>query len=302
VRVYGLDGPQHDGGRLSFRPIGERAFVEGAWDRALETVRLLASKRRVWRLAVSVNQTVVDGEGAEHYRRLREELRPLGVRNQLVVAYRESATYGLERDRAVALAGDAPAATIGQLGDGELRELLDAVESDLDSQPLAERVAKRYYLDGLRRRLLAAPSTSRRRRASDGLRRRLLADGRTDDPRCVALGAHLRLYPNGDVPTCQFNSRIVGNLRERSFAELWRSAAASEQRDWVRRCPGCWAECEVLPNALYSGALLPHAARSEARRFARRAGARIARIARLAGRSRVPRPAARAFHDPGTTR
>jgi len=24
----------------------------------------------------------------------------------------------------------------------------------------------------------------------------------------------------------------------------------------VDACPGCWAECEVIPNALYSGAFL----------------------------------------------
>lgn len=69
----------------------------------------------------------------------------------------------------------------------------------------------------------------------------------------------MRLFPNGDVPTCQFNSRIVGNLRAASFAEVWGSAQATEQRDWVRRCPGCWAECEVLPSAVYTGALARHA-------------------------------------------
>jgi Fe-coproporphyrin III synthase len=70
------------------------------------------------------------------------------------------------------------------------------------------------------------------------------------------LNSHLRIFPNGDVPTCQFNSRIVGNLREQPFVQLWQSAAAAEQRRWVRRCPGCWAECEVLPNAVYSLDLL----------------------------------------------
>jgi MoaA/NifB/PqqE/SkfB family radical SAM enzyme len=72
----------------------------------------------------------------------------------------------------------------------------------------------------------------------------------------VALGAHLRLFPNGDVPTCQFNTRRVGNLATQPFAELWNSDEAAKQRSWVRKCPGCWAECEVLPSAIYSGDLL----------------------------------------------
>jgi hypothetical protein len=74
----------------------------------------------------------------------------------------------------------------------------------------------------------------------------------------VALHSHLRLFPNGDVPTCQFNSRTVGNLRQSSFAEVWKSVKADEQRQWVRKCPGCWAECEVLPSAIYTGDLLFH--------------------------------------------
>jgi len=48
---------------------------------------------------------------------------------------------------------------------------------------------------------------------------------------------------------------MVGNLREQTFAELWSSAATAAQRHWARRCPGCWAECEVLPNAIYTGDL-----------------------------------------------
>jgi hypothetical protein len=57
------------------------------------------------------------------------------------------------------------------------------------------------------------------------------------------------------VPTCQFNTREVGSLRHQSFEELWRGTPIEEQRGWVRRCPGCWAECEVLPNAVYTGGL-----------------------------------------------
>jgi MoaA/NifB/PqqE/SkfB family radical SAM enzyme len=72
----------------------------------------------------------------------------------------------------------------------------------------------------------------------------------------VALNAHLRIFPNGDVPTCQFNSKTIGNLREQPFQEIWSSLAANEQRAWVKKCPGCWAECEVLPSAIYTLDLL----------------------------------------------
>jgi MoaA/NifB/PqqE/SkfB family radical SAM enzyme len=69
----------------------------------------------------------------------------------------------------------------------------------------------------------------------------------------VALRSHLRLLPDGGVPVCQFNTEVVGNLLRQSFDEVWRSAAAQKSRDWVDACTGCWAECEVVPNAVYSG-------------------------------------------------
>jgi Fe-coproporphyrin III synthase len=72
------------------------------------------------------------------------------------------------------------------------------------------------------------------------------------NPECVALHAHLRIYPNGDIPTCQFNSKTIGNVKETPFHEVWNSRSATVQRKWVRDCVGCWAECEVLPNAIYT--------------------------------------------------
>jgi len=88
-----------------------------------------------------------------------------------------------------------------------------------------------------------------------GLRRRLLGETGPASPSCAALHSHLRLFPNGDVPTCQNSSRVIGNVRENTFAEIWESALAGSQRKWVKACAGCWSECEVLPSAIYSGDL-----------------------------------------------
>jgi MoaA/NifB/PqqE/SkfB family radical SAM enzyme len=203
-----------------------------AFDHVCRTLEALAPRRRELRLKLAVNQTVVDAEGIEHYRRLRDFLRPLGVHNQLVMAYDVSATYNLEREVDVAPREAGQFTTFGQFTADEVRELVRAVEEDLPRYPLLERLAKRYYLRGIARRLLG--------------------QGATPNPPCVALNAHLRLFPNGDVPTCQFNSKVVGNLRLQSFDEVWRSTRAEGQRQWVRRCPGCWAECEVLPSAVYT--------------------------------------------------
>src|SRR5438477_1734513 len=207
-----------------------------AWDHAFATVRALAPRQRELGLRLAVNQTILDAEGMAHYPKLRDVLRPLGVQNQVVIAYEASATYHLTREIDVAPRAPGAFATFTSMAKDELGALFDQIEQDLADQPLPVRVAKRYYHDGIRSRLLKGEGSP--------------------NPPCVALGAHLRLFPNGDVPTCQFNTRRVGNLREQSFAQVWSGADAAEQRAWVRRCQGCWAECEVLPSALYSGDLL----------------------------------------------
>jgi MoaA/NifB/PqqE/SkfB family radical SAM enzyme len=76
----------------------------------------------------------------------------------------------------------------------------------------------------------------------------------------VALRSHLRLLPDGSVPVCQFNTERVGNLLEQPFDEVWQGLPARAQRTWVGGCSGCWAECEVVPNALYSGDLIKEVA------------------------------------------
>ena len=204
-----------------------------AYDFAIRTIEELAPRRAELGLSLSVNQTIVDAEGAAQYPQLRDILAKHSVHNQIVMAYDTSATYNLERDLNVAPEEIGQFSTFGTFTDNDLRTLLDTVENDLTNLPMADRMAKRYYIDGIRKRLLGDKQTA-------------------ITPPCVAVHQHLRLFPNGDVPTCQFNTEVIGNLRDLSFAELWKSERADEQRAWVRACPGCWAECEVLPSAIYT--------------------------------------------------
>ena len=58
-----------------------------------------------------------------------------------------------------------------------------------------------------------------------------------------------------------FNARIVGNLVHQDWESITEGKDGREARAWVRACAGCQAECETLPSALYSGALLKEALR-----------------------------------------
>jgi len=217
--------------------------IAHAWDRAIATVRALAKRQEELRLKLAVNQTVVDPESIEHYRMLRDELAQYSVHNHIVIAYDDSATYNLSKKHCVAPRYPGEFRTFGQFTPEELTTLFDEAERDVEHFAWPERAAKLYYLAGARRRLLDRDASI--------------------NPTCVALSAHMRMLPDGTIPTCQFNTAPAGNLRDTSFAELWSSAQAEQQRDWVRACPGCWAECEVLPNAIYSGDIVRETLRRE---------------------------------------
>src|SRR5262249_54376536 len=64
---------------------------------ARETVRRLTGLRDRLGLAVSVNHTVISPRSLEDHFRLAGEFTPLGVDVQAVLAYADSAMYGLKR-------------------------------------------------------------------------------------------------------------------------------------------------------------------------------------------------------------
>lgn len=208
----------------------------GAFDAAMATLDALAPRRRELNLVLGVNQTIVDSAGIEAHRRLEALLRPRGIPLNAVLAYRQSALYDRRPSVNHAPAHPGEYRPHGDFSPEDLAELFAAVEAGIRRLPWADRIAKRYYWRGLRARLLR--------------------DTPFTQPPCVALHAHLRLLPDGRVPVCQFNTGTVGSLKESAFADVWTSPAAERQRRWVRACPGCWAECEVLPSALYTGAIL----------------------------------------------
>jgi MoaA/NifB/PqqE/SkfB family radical SAM enzyme len=208
---------------------------------AVETVeRLVGLRQERRRLSVSVNHTVISPESLDDHARIEERMRPLGVDVHSVLAYAESSMY------AIKLRGKKAEHLIVPQGyplhpDLQGADVLGFVERELASarrmRDPATRLGKRYYLAGLRARLAREPHPRPR-------------------PRCVALRSHVRILPDGRVPVCQFNTETIGSLLDQSFDELWGSSEACASRGWVDRCPGCWAECEVVPNAIYTGDVL----------------------------------------------
>jgi MoaA/NifB/PqqE/SkfB family radical SAM enzyme len=235
--MVSLDGsPEvHDANR------GEKA----TYALALESVRRLVAVRKRRRIDVSVNYTVISRQSVEDIESVRAEFASLGVDVHAVLAYAGSATYDLKlrgkrAERYIVPRGyPLHPALEGADVQGLVRREIANVSS-LSSR--IRRIGKRYYLRGLLARL----------------QRETFSHAQ---PPCVALRSHVRVMPDGSVPVCQYNGETVGNLRLQGFDEVWRGMPAEKSRAWVDACPGCWAECEVMPSAIYSGDLFTSLAR-----------------------------------------
>ncbi len=218
--------------------------------RAEETVRRLVKLRQRRGIRVTVQHTVISQASLDDARGLQQHFGTLGVEVVTVLAYASSATYSLGAQRrdpspsypepGFPLHPKLEGCDVFTLVRGELQRTRRVRD------PLLA-IGKSYYLRGL---------LSRLQRDSPPWPR----------PRCVALRSHLRILPDGRVPVCQFNGQVVGDLRSSTPEAVWRSPLATAAREWVDRCPGCWAECEVIPNAIYTADILQGVA--AARNFA----------------------------------
>ena len=209
---------------------------------ACESVDRLVALRESHGIQVSVNHTVISRTSLRSHVELRARFAPQRVDVQSVLAYEDSSMYGLKRQ------GKKSTDLIVAAGyplhpDLDLAESIDFAERQLAEVDLIRdrwvRRGKRYYLRGLLARLKNAQDARPR-------------------PKCVALRSHLRILPDGAVTVCQFNSERLGNLLTQSFDDLWNSQPTRDARAWVDACPGCWAECEVMPSSIYSGDILIH--------------------------------------------
>jgi MoaA/NifB/PqqE/SkfB family radical SAM enzyme len=229
---------EHDASR------GERV----TYDTAMSTVRRLAALRRRLGIDVAVNHTVISARSLADADRLRADLAPLRVEVQSVLAYAESSMYGLKLRGKRAEHAIVPAGypLHPRLREADVTGFVEReIERLAECPSFVRRMGKRYYLRGLLARLRGDAGAAFR-------------------PRCVALRSHVRLLPDGRVPVCQFNTETVADLASESFQASWRGRRATAARAWVDACPGCWAECEVIPSAIYTGDIVRRTLRSGA--------------------------------------
>ncbi|MFC1705969.1 radical SAM protein [Planctomycetota bacterium] len=224
--------------KVSIDNVGEKhdrvRGVKGAYEKALATVEALVALSATNRPHVGVNQAILSEAEAGSYEDLKSILHPLGVPIYPVIAHTgfDSALYAAEQTSPDV--GKMDYQPFGEWTEEGLEKIMATfLEDSSRFNGLSEYLVDRYYLKGLRNRLVSGT--------------------RSPNPACVALRNHLRILPAGDVPVCYYNKKAVGNLRERSFPDIWYGDTIEAHRDWVAACRGCWESCEVVPSAAYRG-------------------------------------------------
>lgn len=203
----------------------------GLYDKAMRTLRAVVALRDQYGFYIGVNQTITD-RNWDHIEPLREEMAKLGVSVHYAIATDHYTLYRLNTDKEKDIP-DMKSVSMSDFTPEQLQYIFEQLDTRDGIRDIPEWLVQRYYLRGLKNRLLHNTESPK--------------------PRCIELHNHMRLMPNGDVVTCVYYPTVIGNLRTQSLQEVWYNERAQQQREIVRKCPGCWAGCEVKPNAIYTG-------------------------------------------------
>jgi MoaA/NifB/PqqE/SkfB family radical SAM enzyme len=211
--------------------------VNGAYKKVLNTLEELTKLRKRRNFYLGVDQTLIDYD-SESARSLLKLCRRLGVGFHQAIAYDKGAL--LREEDELSLLPDLPGGyrTLKELSPKELKGILETMEDYIEVDDFYERVLQKYYLNGLKNRLLFGKSEPK--------------------PNCVAMRTHLRILPNGDIPICVYDTSVVGNLTKEKLADIWFGEKIKRFRRMVDDCKGCWIPCEIVPNSIYTGDILWH--------------------------------------------
>lgn len=212
-------------------------------ERTLETVARIRAHVPGLGLAVSI-----DGDAATHDRmrgvpkayeralRTLQGLRDMGIRDlrigftatpqnigQLVDVYRLSRELGVEF-----------AATVAQNS--------DVYYATNDNTPIDIAAVEEHFGRLIRERLQSpSPKDWLRAYFDHGALHFARAGLRLG--KCDAASGFFYLSPTGDVHPCLTLSRVLGNIRQLPFEQLWHGAHATHARDEVAGCRKCWMMC-----------------------------------------------------------
>jgi len=218
--------------------------VPGLFKKTYETLETLRHLKEKFPFEVGINQTIMTKNISEmeEVHRLSQEF-GFGHNITLAAKFHEGRIA-----KSTDLQDSLPFAALEGMDEATIRNIYDRINA-LKQDRYNHKVGEKHSSTSLRDLVEAY--------LNEGGRNRLLLQKEIPKPLCTAFFTHLRLLPYGDLVSCSIRrTRIVANLRNASFSEIWRSTAAQKERQSVKACKGCWSECDITPSIFYSGDII----------------------------------------------
>ena len=216
--------------------------VDGAFDKVYKTLLELKNLRKKYDFSVGINQIITDlnFDQITPVHEMAEKLQ-LGFHSTLGI---EALPIYNEKKEKRPISISQQFVPYSNFEETQLYNILSQLKRVLN-QDNKHKLTTRSFIESLSERYFMG-----------GTENRLLYNKNYPNPPCVALFSHVRIMPNGDIIPCSYKTEVIGNLKKTSFHDIWFSENAKRSRQEIKRCGGCWAGCEVKPNAFHSGDIL----------------------------------------------
>ena len=210
--------------------------VPGLYDKIIYTLEGLKKLINKYNFSFGINQTIMPGT-LKYIEEISKLCNSFSCDHKVYIAYETHESDILEGRK-----HSSQLALIGKLDKKMLKNLYERIEEYYEQTKNKQSglFASEILWDVVQKHILR------------GSKNRLLEGKELPNPPCLAMFFYLRLLPDGTVMPCTLKPDAVGNLKKQPFSEIWNSKAAQKIRREVRSCPGCWVECDIAPNLVYS--------------------------------------------------
>ena len=215
--------------------------VPGMADKAIETLEMLAALKRTVPVNIGINQTITK-ENINEIEPVNQLAKKMGIGHKVYVAVTPHESEILSQGKKYP-----EIKLVGHYTEDEIKQLYEKIENIMERDQESKDFSNINYIWHLVEKFLR-----------EGERKRILREPGIMNLPCLAGFLYLRLLPNGDIMPCTILSEIMGNIKEKSFSEIWHSEKADSIRNKVKRCRGCWVECDIVSNFVYSDFILKH--------------------------------------------
>jgi len=215
--------------------------VPGMADKAITTLEMLAALKRTGPVSIGINQTITK-ENINEIESVNQLAKRMGIGHKVYVAVTPHESEILsqgEKQKEIKL--------VGHCTEAEKKQIYEKIENIMEKDEKSKDFLNIDYIWHLVEKFLR-----------EGEKHRILKEPGIVNLPCLAGFLYFRLLPDGDIMPCTILSETMGNIKEKSFSEIWYSPKADSIRKQVKRCSGCWVECDIVSNFVYSDYILKY--------------------------------------------